>query len=127
MTAGGRAGASGRVAFRLVVVAGIVVASGAVLAVWVARAVRTSTQLGAPVLARQYRTNLEQFHCLVAEVHREVPRGSAVYIGGGYDGQVLSELVVRWAEPAPSGRAAWRLALRRTGPCAGEQVRASRT
>lgn len=127
MTAGGRAtgSASGpsRPAARAATVL-ILVATGAVLAFWVNRAVRTSAQLRP--LARTYHANLEQFRCLTGEVRREVPRGAQVYIGGGYDGQVLSELVVRWVEPAPLARAAWRLSLVHTGPCTGEQIRASR-
>lgn len=127
MTAGGTATGSTSGALRpaaRVVTVLILVATGAVLAFWVNRAVRTSAQLRP--LAGTYHANLEQFRCLTAEVRREVPQGAQVYIGGGYGGQVLSELVVRWVEPAPPGQAAWRLSLEHTGPCAGEQIRASR-
>lgn len=127
MTAGGRAtgSASGtsRPAARVAAVL-VLVATGVVLAFWVNRAVRTSAQLRP--LAHTYHANLEQFRCLTAEVRREVPRGAQVFIGGGYDGQVLSELVVSWVEPSPLARAAWRLSLVHAGPCAGEQIRASR-
>lgn len=88
--------------------------------------IRTTHRLSAARLDRQYWINLRQSECLTDEVHRLVPRGSTVYLGGGLDEQRLEELVVLWARPAPAHQASYRLTLSSAGHCAGQKVVAQR-
>lgn len=110
-----------RAALGLVVVIGVVA-----MGLRFVGEIRTTARLAGTRLAHQYRINLRQSQCLTEEVHRLVPRGAAVYVGGGLDGQRLEELVVLWAKLAPARRAAYRLTLSSPGRCGGQEVVAQR-
>ncbi len=104
----------------------MVAATVGVLVATSAGAVRTFETLHARRLDAQYRSNLAQFGCLVGQVHRLIPKGATVAVGGGYDGQVLGELLLRWADPTYGPHPQWVLTLDHRGSCAGEQVEAYR-
>lgn len=94
------------------------------------RAVSSTRSLESPGLDHQYRLNLAQLSCLLHQVERAVPKGSAVYTGGddttASQRESLTESVTPWALSTGPTTARYHLVLTR-GPCSGEGITATRT